>query len=123
MIKLKDIVISMEFLTANKDDDYSYDNHDGHGNVTGKDKEWPFYISHVDPTMICSQSSRMSFDPKISFCDNPTKLYSNLLTDSASSYNLKVLLCHRQRNRFDFKLFSTHLLFKTFSECSHPCTN
>ena len=52
MVRLEEIVISLEFLTTSGHD-YTYDNSEGHGNVTGYDKEWPFYISHVDPTTIC----------------------------------------------------------------------
>ena len=52
MLKLKEIVIGLEFLTTSNHD-YKYDNSEGHGNVTGYNKEWPFYISHIDPTRIC----------------------------------------------------------------------
>ena len=51
-VKLEEIVKRLEFLTTSGHD-YDYDNSEGHGNVTGSNKEWPFYTSHIDPTTIC----------------------------------------------------------------------
>lgn len=53
MLKLDDIVRNLEFSTDSDSYLYSYENFDGHGNVTGNDKEWPFYVSHTDPRTIC----------------------------------------------------------------------
>ena len=64
MLKLEDILIKLDFLTDNEHDHYSYDSLEGIRNVTGKNKERPFYISHVDPAMICF-SRKSKYVPKL----------------------------------------------------------
>ena len=51
MIKLEDIILTLQFYIANDKKSFSYDNSEE--NVTGKNKEWPFHVSHVDPKTIC----------------------------------------------------------------------
>ena len=63
MVKFEDIVMNLEFSTVNDHDAYTYDDFTGHGNVTGRNKEWRFYISRVDPTTICF-SRKSKFDVK-----------------------------------------------------------
>ena len=53
MIKLEDIVLTLQFYVANDKLLFSYDNSEEHENLTGNDNEWPFYVSHVEPKTIC----------------------------------------------------------------------
>ena len=51
MIQLKDIVLTLQFYIANDKKSFSYDNSEE--NITGRNKELPFHVSHVDPKTIC----------------------------------------------------------------------